>query len=441
MGLASKSLSIFVRDSFLFVSNAVVSIILARSLGPFYLGIWFTLNLLPSYAELFGRIKIDAAAVFFLSKGKYLLEHALPTINLIALFFSFLLIGVYLFFFSELNNFFFKSPPDNIGLLVVLILVQIPLNFLYMNYLYIHIYLEDKSVVNQMAVLRSILSFGIIIAIFFINGMHLDIQSVIIAMLVGVLSALVWGIYKSPKHNFVEFNLNILMVKDLLKYGGQLYVGGIFAYLNIYLVQFFVLRFLTPIQMGYYTVAQQNSLLFQKFTDAISVFFFPLISKTNQNADIVDITLKAFRTILLLLMPCLLLAFLFLKPVIMFTYGKDYLESLIPILIILPGITLSTSTSPISIAFQASGKPHLTYIALLVPVLTQLVLLFILVPMYGINGAAACFSIGCVLTAAIQLLIFKNNFVPSNFLRKIIIQKADYIYIKNFFVNKVLKKT
>jgi len=441
MGLASKSLSIFVRDSFLFVSNAVVSIILARSLGPFYLGIWFTLNLLPSYAELFGRIKIDAAAVFFLSKGKYLLEQALPAINLIALFFSFLFIGIYFSFFSELNHFFFKSPPDNIGLLVGLILVQIPLNFLYMNYLYIHIYLEDKRVVNQMAVLRSILSFGIILAIFFIKRMQLDILSVIIAMLAGVLSALVWGIYKSPKHNFVQFNLNMLMVKDLLKYGAQLYVGGIFAYLNIYLVQFFVLRFLTPIQMGYYTVAQQNSLLFQKFTDAISVFFFPLISKSNQNTEIVDITLKAFRTTLLLLIPCLLLAFLFLKPAIMFTYGKSYIQSVIPILIILPGIILSTSTSPISIAFQASGKPHLTYLALLVPVLTQLLLLFILVPKYGINGAAACFSIGCVLTAIIQLLIFKYNFVPKDFLNKIKIQKADYIYIKDFFINKLLKKT
>lgn len=441
MGLASKSLSIFIRDSFLFISNAVVSIILARSLGPFYLGVWFTLNLLPSYAELFGRIKIDAAAVFFLSKGKYHLNQALPAINLIALFFSLLLVGIYFSFFSELNSFFFKSPPDNIGLLVSLILVQIPINFLYMNYLYIHIYLEDKKVVNQMAVLRSILSFALILTIFFINGMRLDILSVIVAMLTGVLSALVWGIYKSPKHNFIQLNVNILMVKDLLKYGAQLYVGGLFAYLNIYLVQFFVLKFLTPIQMGYYTVAQQNSLLFQKFTDAISVFLFPLVSKTNQNTDVVDVTLKAFRTVLLLLMPCLLLAFLFLKPIIMLAYGKNYIESVMPILIILPGITLSTSTSPISIAFQASGKPHLTYISLLVPVLTQFVLLFILVPLYGINGAAACFSIGCVLTAITQLLIFKYSFVTNDFLKKIKIQKSDYFYIKDFIIYKLLKKT
>ena len=207
MGLASKSLSIFVRDGFLFVSNAVVSIILARSLGPFYLGIWFTLNLIPSYAELFARLKVDAAAVYFLSKGKYEISQILPAINFIALSLSFLLIGLYFLFFSELNAFFFKTPPLNLDLLVCLALTQIPFNFLYMNYLYIHIYLEDKKVVNQMVVLRAVLSFIIIMTEFFVNGFQLDIQSVIIAMLIGVFSALIFGIYKSPKHYFIHFKL------------------------------------------------------------------------------------------------------------------------------------------------------------------------------------------------------------------------------------------
>jgi O-antigen/teichoic acid export membrane protein len=196
--------------------------------------------------------------------------------------------------------------------------------------------------------------------------------------------------------------------------------------------------------MSYYTVAQQNSLLFQKFSDAISVFFFPLISKTNLESDIINITLKAFRIILLLLIPCLLLAFLFLKQAILLTYGVKYIESVIPILIILPGIVISTSTSPISIAFQASGKPHLSYIVLILPLLAQLFLLFLLFflfPEYGINGAAACFSIGCILTGICQLVLFKRTFFIDAIFSKLKIQKIDYLYLKDFFINKLLKKS
>ena len=65
MFLASKSTSILKRDVFLYAMKIFTSVIIARKLGPEMLGVFVILSLIPSYAESFGRLKFDIAAVYF----------------------------------------------------------------------------------------------------------------------------------------------------------------------------------------------------------------------------------------------------------------------------------------------------------------------------------------------------------------------------------------
>ncbi len=66
MSLSVKVFSIFQRDLLLFITNLVTGILLARFLGPSALGIFGILSMVPAYAEGFGRIKVDIAAVYFI---------------------------------------------------------------------------------------------------------------------------------------------------------------------------------------------------------------------------------------------------------------------------------------------------------------------------------------------------------------------------------------
>lgn len=439
MSLAKKSLSIFIRDGFLFISNAVISIILARSLGPQYLGLWFALNLIPSYAELFGRIKIDVAAVYFLSKGKYSLDEILPVINTLAIIFSAAIVGIYLMFAPSINLFLFKEFANEMKYFAILILIQIPLTFLYMNYLYVHIYLDDRKVVNRMALMRSLVSFIIIVVSFVLTSFKLSIISVMLATFTGILSALFYGIYKAPLHSFFRFIYQKLMIRDLFKYGIQLYITGIFSYLNVYVVQFLVLSYLMPVQMSYYTVAQQNSQLFQKLSDAVSVFLFPSITKNENSEQRIELTLRVFRVLLTMLIPCLILAFIFLKPLVQLTYGVKYLPVIIPIFIILPAIVLSTATTPVNILFQSTGKPHLAYKSLILPVIIQIIAGLILIPTGGILAAAVCFALGTVIASLSQLYILKREYAVDGMMKKLLIKKQDIEFVRSFAFSLVGK--
>lgn len=440
MGLANKSLSVFIRDGFLFFSNAVVSIILARSLGPHFLGLWFALNLIPSYAELFGRIKIDVAAVYFLSKGKYTIDQVIPIINLFAIVFSLIIGCIYILFSGSFNAFLFKEFAKEMSGFALLILLQIPVTFIYMNYLYIHIYRENEEVVNRMVLMRSLVSFLIIAASFILSSFKLSIITVLIATFAGILLALIYGIYEVQKHKFISLNPIKSITKDLFSYGSQLYVTGILSYFNIYVIQFLVLAFLMPIQMSFYTIAQQNSQLFQKLSDAISVFFFPLITKNDNMREKLDITFKIFRVLLTMLLPSLVLAFIFLRPLVELTYGIKYLSIVIPVFIMLPCIVLATSISPVLTLFQSCGKPQLASKSLIIPVTLQLIAGFFFIPKGGVIAAALCFALGSVTASITQLYILKDQFEIENLLSKLIIRKADVHYVWSFAISIIRRK-
>jgi O-antigen/teichoic acid export membrane protein len=184
--------------------------------------------------------------------------------------------------------------------------------------------------------------------------------------------------------------------------------------------------------MGLYTIAQQNSQLFQKLSDAISVFLFPLITKNENIQEKIDITLKIFRTLLTMLLPCLVLAFLFLEPLVKLTYGVKYLSVVIPIFIILPAIVLSTAASPISTFFQSCGKSQLATKSLIIPLIIQVMLGYFIIPNGGIIAASLCFALGTVSASLIQLIILKHQFDVPNLINKLIIKKDDVLFVWSF---------
>ena len=156
MSLAKKIFSIFQRDLLLFVTNLATGIIVARTLGPTALGIWVILSIVPSYAEAFGRTKADLAAVYFLGQKTFRREDILFNLNLIALVASGLILGLIFWQFEPIYNWLFRSQMDNYKPELLVLMIQIPINSLYLNYSYFHIAEENVKVYNRMVVINSL---------------------------------------------------------------------------------------------------------------------------------------------------------------------------------------------------------------------------------------------------------------------------------------------
>ena len=85
MSFAEKSFSFLQRDIFLFFMNLLMGVAVARILGPEMMGLWVILLLIPGYAEAFGRLKFDIAAVYFLGKKKAKMGEMVFILNFLVL--------------------------------------------------------------------------------------------------------------------------------------------------------------------------------------------------------------------------------------------------------------------------------------------------------------------------------------------------------------------
>ncbi|MCL9683565.1 polysaccharide biosynthesis C-terminal domain-containing protein [Legionella maioricensis] len=433
MSLSSRSLAVFTREVLLFGSNMVTSLIVAHMLGPYLAGVWIILALIPSYAELLARIKADAAAVFYLGKGMYALGDVIFTLNAIALGTSALILLPILIWFDAFKEAVFGANTQNIGVLIYIMLMQIPINFLYLNYTYLHIHKENVSSLNIMVVTRALVSSAIIITSLVI--FNLGLFGVVVGSTIGLLCALSIGVFRLgyvPRTGPL-FNANLL--RDLLQYGGKLYVGSLISHLNVYVSQAIVIAFCHPAQVAFFSIAQQLGQLINKVTDAMSTFLLPSLSKQNEKQQAAEQAARAFRIAVVILVLGGGCFALMMRPAVLILYGIAYEPVLIPFYIILPGLIVAACASVLMMFFQGVGRADLVAKVAIVPLILQVFASLVLVPKWGIIGGAVALLFTLLVTSMVQIIVFIKIAGLSS--SELIIRWKDVLLVKDFIIGTI----
>lgn len=435
MSLANKAFSVLVRDILLFVSNLITAIVVARHLGPDLFGIWAIINLVPSYIDMLFRSKADIAAVYFLGKKKYGIGDITVAIHLFALASSVIAILPFLFYFDAFSSFLLKDVHQEYSTYLLLVLIVIPLNFIYLNYMYLHTHHEDASKINSMVLSRFLLSslITIILLLVFDAGLF----GLIIATICGLTVSVLIGIFNFKHEKPLGPLINIKVMKALILYSYKIYISGLLINLNSYIAQIFVISYASPANFAFYSIAQQFCLLLEKIISSLNLFLFPRISKGSHKENIV-LTARAFRIAILIMLSAFLLSIIFIYPAVNILYGYEYIQVVNPFLIMLPGIVLLSIAGVFSSYFHGVGRAEIIAYVSSIPILIQLALGFIMVPLYGIQGAALILSIGLTISAIAQFIFFKSlTNVP---LKKMLFVTYEDIKIITDFIASIIKK-
>ena len=223
MDLASKSLSVLIREIFFFSTTLLTSITIARNLGPEIVGIWIILQIIPSYAEMFGRTKVDIAAVYFLGKKAHSIGDVTATLNLIAGVVSVFIILIVALNYDFLSGILLKENSEEYSIFLAAILMIIPLNFFYLNYFYLHIFNEDVRFMNVMVISKALsMSFLIIPGLLFFD---FGIKGLVISTIVYMLS-LTLGVYRFENETRSGPLVNLPLIRDLFGYSYKEYLSG-----------------------------------------------------------------------------------------------------------------------------------------------------------------------------------------------------------------------
>lgn len=435
MSLSTRSLAVFTREVMLFASNMVTSLVVAHILGPHLAGIWIILALIPSYAELLARIKADAAAIFYLGKGDYTLGDVIFSLNAIAMVTSLIILLPILIWFDAFREALFAESTQNISMLIYIMLLQVPINFLYLNYTYLHIHKEDVSSLNLMVVVRAWVSSLVILISLLVFNMGLF--GVVVGSTIGLISALGIGVFRLGyvKRTGPLFNVNLL--RDLLTYGSKLYVGSLISHLNVYVCQAIVIAFCQPAQVAFFSIAQQLGQLINKVTDAMGTFLLPSLSKQNEKQQAAEQAARAFRIAVVILVLGGTCFALLMRPAVLILYGVAYAPVLIPFYIMLPGLVLAACASVLMVFFQGFGRADLVPKVAILPLILQVLASLVLVPKWGVVGGAVALLFTLLVTSMVQIIVFINIArLPGS---ELLIQWKDVILVKDFIIGTICR--
>ncbi len=385
------------------VVGLVISVVTARALGPEGRGEYNLLILIITTLTTLFNFGIPGSNTYFVAQKKIEKGKLMRASFFIAVWlslFSFLLL--YILYRTDYLRYLF--PVDKLTTTMVVSFAIIPIVFFNVfaqgiivgeNKIYLNNYIYLGSQTTQAVTLAvayalGILSVQLAIALFAASNV---VSFVIIAVS-----------YRSTFFDIASHKMEWREYKQLLVFSTPLQAGNIIQFLNYRLGAFIVNFFLGAASVGLFFMALNLVEILWLLSTSMAAVLLPTVAAQHENSK--EISVKAAFASFALTLAAAVLA-LFIAPfAIVHLFGKDFAGSVAPFLILLPGITIFSLTNVLAAYMTGIGKPGLNTVISFVALIITVVLNVVLIPRYGISGAAIASSVSYIILSGLTVVIF-----------------------------------
>lgn len=171
-------------------------------------------------------------------------------------------------------------------------------------------------------------------------------------------------------------------------------------------------RYLTADDVGIYKVAFRIATITSLTLTSILISVAPKIAELYSKGDIkkmASVTQHATKIIFWTSVP-VLIVFILLPQLILSIYGKEFEAGAMVLVLLSIGQFVNAATGPVSNVLNMTGKQKINRNVVLFSTVITITLNFILIPVYGINAAAAVNAFGYILFNVIPLFIVKHYY-------------------------------
>ena len=416
-----SSLRILAKTSFivligLFISKLftyIYRIIVARFFGPEVYGIFSLAAMILALFVAISSLGLIDGILRYVSlyrakkeneKIKYILRF-----SLITLLISGIASGVILFLLSEsLSLSVFHNPAMQIYLKTFSFLIPI---FILAN-AFLHI-LRAYEKVNYYSFLQNILQ-NILKVIFLLAFIFVGLNSnssVIFSFFIAIFIMMLFAYILSRQLIPNIFEKVVLtkkqkseIKKDLFNYSWPLIFLGVIGNLYYWTDSFLLGYFKSAIEVGIYNAAVPIAALLLASQEIFMQLFYPLITKeySIKNFRLIgELSKQVSKWMFIINLPLFLIMLIFPGVLINFLFGKEYLLASNALRILSLGVFIS-SISGISIAIlNTAGKSKLMLTNIAFFSILNVILNILLIPNYGLNGAAIATTISVILSGLV----------------------------------------
>lgn len=408
----------------------ISSIVIARVFGPEGKGIFAYIGFITSLVMLIGNLGIANANIYFFKKDVSFLR----TISGNSLFLS-LGLGVFLVLLGIVG--IVAVPNAIVGdiptFYAFVILPLIPFLLILIFFQNIFLALGRIFTYNFVPfVITAVQVIGIV-------GLILLYRASLSWIVVYWVAAYILGILYFPlallKSGGLGFSFDKSIFSKMLRYGIKGYVASLFAFLILKADLYLINTMLGVKELGLYSIASSIGDYIFMISVAVGTILFPKVAELGIDAKI--FTVRAMHFVFLAVTGSSLLLFFFAEPLVVFMFGRQFSGSLPAIFWLIPGIIFFSLSILLMNHFAGRGNPPIVIWSPAVAFIINIVLNIVLIPLYGIIGAAAASSAAYTIMFLINAVYFLHMEKVS--VRTFLLPHKEDVHYLSMFIRSMRK--
>lgn len=379
-----------------------INAVIGRTIGPPGKGLVSLLSLVAGFIAALATVGFEYANVYFLGKNKGLKGSILTQNLLLLLAVMLFLLPLLIYSGKWLSPIILKNLPSLYwvyAMITVPFLIVIRLSMTFFQGL------EDFINFNILEIGRFLGYFvlAILILIVFKGGMFGGVELVISQSVLGFFLCVF--LLRESGHSPGKFDFDL--ARESFSLGIKAHIGQVLQFFNYRLDLFLVNYYLNISDVGLYAASVSIGELLWHLPSALSLTLFPRTAGLSaEESAFFSARILRISTAITLLGGVILV---FIGGLLLQIYGKPFKEGYPALVLLLPGI-VSFGVAKISIGFlHGRGKPlygtYLTLFSLLFTVIFDI----LLIPIWGIKGAAIASSIVYTLGGILSIIWFKRE--------------------------------
>ena len=363
---------------FLIILKAGIGLSLANFLGPLGKGTFFAFQSITGILSSYSTLSSNESIIYHYSQEK-IIKNSLIQINIFFLILVTTISSLFLFLLMKIlpNLFIEISNYKNYMYLILPLFAGETFSHFSLRAL------KQFKLFNLLGLLtRTNILIILIFALYFDNNIDTAIRSFILASSINLIISYGFLIKLT-----LPLRLTKLNYKEIIYYGLKVHLGSFLSESEYKFDIYFVLYLLGAASLGIYSVSLSVvSLLTYIPNSIINVIY----SYTSSNEEDVKYQLTNFYIKYLFLFQIIISIFfiIIMKFLIIFLYGIEFADSYLIMLLLFPGVFLDNLSKILINFYKSKNILKIVNIVSLSSLIINCLLMLVLIPTYGLAGAA-----------------------------------------------------
>ncbi len=390
-----------------FLLGIVSSVLTARLLGVEGKGILTLAFLLPSLCISLTSLGQGSANAYFLRRREVAVGPLLANSILVALAATVVCVAGVVALWPWLGH---RVVPGVSVEIAALAMARVPLALITDYSLYVLLGMQQVVRMNAASLAGQVSSIGMVVVALLV--FQVGVRGAVIASLFGSLACLLItlrALRDTIGRDAFHFRPDLRVLRNSLSYGVREHVGNLAMFLAYRVDVFFVAAYGGAKAVGIYAIAVLLAEMFFYLPHAVSTALFPRVTGGTAS-DGAQATARTVRMTSGIVWIGALISLPLVEPLIRLGFSDGFASAAPAFFALLPGVYAMSLSKVMSPYFTGTlGRPGIVARTSLVAVAINIPLNFVLIPRFGIVGAAAASSVAYVAHAAVSLFIFRRH--------------------------------